>query len=431
MKDAAELGIPVHFFCGSIRSAEHPDTELGYHIAPQMIHFSKAGDDYMSATYKQWYGLRYLYTVYTDYDFFLIAGTDNYIECSKLLEELRGLDPTKPLYIGGHTGSQDIGYKLAFHFGGGGIILSKAALKELDIVNNVVSYIEEWAAKCKTLPNGSVLLPACDVALAFFAERVNLGFISKTGMYACNWMGKLEGCHCCHLNYPELITCHFMDENMYTYHSLKEKLKKEWYRNRIVIYYTLAKGVTTCLAPHIPTLYQLTADCTSVLQIRKNANFSCIPFIRALYENTENRRHEGILYTVDEKKPVNSPMPAPFPEAKICDPIMEMPALAKGLGVSYVVVYGDVNVVPTLVPSGTFDILFIETDDVASITGKLEKYAASTQRYIIVHSIGKNNHAIAKEMTSDYDSTNFVVSDSSVEDLTILKRVESTNTVAP
>lgn len=427
MKDAAALGIPVHFFCGSVRSDKHPTTEYDpvSKIVPRMIHFN-AGDDYKSATDKQWYGLAYLYSVYVKCDFYLIAGTDNYVECAKLLEELKELDASKPLYIGGHTGRQDVGYKLAFHFGGGGIILSRAALEKLDIVNRSGSYIKEWEEKCKSLPNGKELLPACDVALAFFSERVNLGFVSKTGMYACNWMGKLEGSHCCHLNYPELITCHFMDDNMYTYHLIKGEMKKEWYRNRIVMYYTLAKGVTNHLASHIPTLYQLSADCNKVLQFRRTADLSCVPFVRALYENKDG--NGGIIYTIDEEKPLKAPMTAPFPDIKVCDPITELPKVASGLGVSYVALYGNS---PDLVPEDKYDIMFIETELASTVNAKLEKHGPYITRYIIVHSIGKNTHAPTKEIVSNYacSSPNFVVAHPSCEDLTVLKRVESTSMV--
>ncbi len=92
--EAEKNGIQTYFFAGPTKYSGTKTTE-------RIIYFNSAGDDYVSASKKQWLGLKYLANG-VKADFYLIGGTDNYIWPQRLIKKLSIYDPKDKLYIGGH-----------------------------------------------------------------------------------------------------------------------------------------------------------------------------------------------------------------------------------------------------------------------------------------------------------------------------------------
>lgn len=178
--------------------------EPGVHGA-QFIHLHGVSNDYMSATYKQWHGLKYIYENY-DAKFVMCCGTDTYINIPKLLSLLKGFDYTQNLYIGGHGCRRVInGNIVYFHSGGPGFVLSRECLKKIYEIG-AVKYVNEFVAHwIEVAPQ---LIVACDVAMGYLAKIVQANTISLQGFYHCNYKG--YPCHINQFKYDDIISCHLM-----------------------------------------------------------------------------------------------------------------------------------------------------------------------------------------------------------------------------
>ena len=178
------------------------------------IHLENVENDYLSASYKQYGGLKYIYKNY-DFNYIFICGTDTYVltkNLTKYLEEDPRISPEKPLVIGGHGDNRQIcGDTLHFFSGGGGIILTKATMDiiypELDTMQ------EEWMWIC--FENGyHTYSPACDLSLCYFLKRRGITFVNvEHRFFNCNYLGYYFGVHdCCakYVNLETMISCHHM-----------------------------------------------------------------------------------------------------------------------------------------------------------------------------------------------------------------------------
>ena len=162
IKKAKERNIITLFFLGE------EQTDL---VGENYIYLKGVGNDYLSASYKQDLGLKYIYENYNDIEFVFVAGTDVYINIDNLLTNISSLNHEKNLYIGNLYCSprqrtvKDTDFY--FHDGGVGFILSKSLLHNLYprlqtmqniwydlIISDIPSYIY-----------------ACDVKIAYFIHN--------------------------------------------------------------------------------------------------------------------------------------------------------------------------------------------------------------------------------------------------------------------
>ena len=174
-------------------------------------------EDYLSAFNKQFYGLKYLYEKSVS-NFYFFIGTDTYFRVEKLLTYLNTLDSNKNLYIGGHGWiNNELGSHIYYHSGGCGFILSRALLEKL------VQYIDFIVSDWPKLVGNSHLLPACDLAIAYYFRSLDLlrETIICDNFYACNHKGKLKGSNCCkNIDWNKMLVCHFMElEDMREIHN--------------------------------------------------------------------------------------------------------------------------------------------------------------------------------------------------------------------
>ena len=197
-KDCKRCGVRYYYLCGESKS--------DLISLPEMVLLDGVGNDYLSATNKQWRGLEHILCE-EDPDFVCIATTDTFIHVDNLLTFLSKLSPDKPLYIGGHGDVRHVGGRsLYFHSGGGGFVLSRAALHALKPY--IPTAHEEWVKELNGSSN--ILIAACDVAIAMFANR--LGFEVMMGpFHYCNHRG--HPCHRGQIDLHESIGLHNMSRN--------------------------------------------------------------------------------------------------------------------------------------------------------------------------------------------------------------------------
>lgn len=197
---------------------EYPNIKLIYFlgeektdlIGEKYVNLPNVNNDYLSASYKQFLGLKYIYENYKT-KFVICIGTDTYINIKKLDLFLKNFDYNENLYIGGHGDKRNLGTsEVYFHSGGPGFIITKTCLEK--IYPKLKCFVDEWIELCKN-NNIQYLIPACDVAIAYL---VNLSEIScKTincgieSIFAhCNF----RGLPCCRniINIKNIISCHNM-----------------------------------------------------------------------------------------------------------------------------------------------------------------------------------------------------------------------------
>ena len=125
-------------------------------------------DDYLSASYKQFLGMKYIYENYKT-KFIICCGTDTYLNIPKLLLYINTFDYNDCLYIGGHGCNRQIGGKnYYFHSGGPGFIITYNCLKK--IYNLLDNLMEKWINICN-IDKMQRRIPSCDVAISYYLQQ--------------------------------------------------------------------------------------------------------------------------------------------------------------------------------------------------------------------------------------------------------------------
>jgi hypothetical protein len=189
--------VTVLFFLGG-----EPTEEFS---GPSYIYNKDLANDYMSASYKQYYGLKYIYENYTP-KFVFMAGSDTFINVPKLLKYLRILNHEEPLYIGGHGDRRRITDKdTYFHSGGAGFVITVPCLAKL--YPGLSTAVDRWIDICKEQKVG-YLSNACDVGISYFIGETDTIVIKKEGFFGCNY--KSSKCCKSKISPGSMITCHEM-----------------------------------------------------------------------------------------------------------------------------------------------------------------------------------------------------------------------------
>lgn len=170
-----------------------------------VIHLPGVKNDYMSASYKQFLGLKYIVDHWTP-DFIYCCGTDTYVNVPKLYQLLQLYNPDKALYIGGDGDVRDVANSsLYYHSGGAGFVLSRECLNRL--YTYFSSAVEYW----HTI-SPAYLHSACDVAIAYYCRLPSVCastiILPRTQFMACNYNG--YPCHIGKVDKTKLICCHYM-----------------------------------------------------------------------------------------------------------------------------------------------------------------------------------------------------------------------------
>lgn len=191
--------IKILYFLGEKKYEDYHDTNF--------IYLDGVSDDYMSASYKQNLGLKYIYENYKP-EFVLCCGSDTFINIPKLLTYLDEFNPCDNLYIGGHGCHRSIGIKTYYFHSGAGFILSNECLKHMyPFLNNLT---DDWKNICKN-NNVEYLTPACDVAISYYLQKnedVQIIKSNDSSFMNCNYKG--HPCHMSTIKINEIILCHNM-----------------------------------------------------------------------------------------------------------------------------------------------------------------------------------------------------------------------------
>jgi len=204
--------IKLLYFLGEEKINNFNDTEC-----IKYINLVGVKDDYLSASYKQFLGMKYIHENYKP-KFIVCVGTDTYLNIPKLLSYINTFDYNDSLYIGGHGCKRQIENKdYYFHSGGPGFIITYNILKNL---YDFLPYLmDHWIALC-IKNNTSCLIPACDVAISYYLQQTDMNvkiITNDISFFNCNYIG--WPCHINEINISNIISCHNMsidDFNKFT-----------------------------------------------------------------------------------------------------------------------------------------------------------------------------------------------------------------------
>lgn len=183
---ARKMNYKVLFFLGEEK------TDL---IGEDYIYLNGVQNDYLSASYKQNLGLKYIYENY-ECNYIYICGTDTYVVLDNLQVYLTNCNPKENISIGAGTTRKIEDRDSYYHSGGGGIVISYEALSEIYpfLKNMVIS----WGLVPKN--HGWDLSAASDVCLCYYLNKtLSHKFIKEDELFF-NWnyttlKRNIIGCH--------------------------------------------------------------------------------------------------------------------------------------------------------------------------------------------------------------------------------------------
>jgi hypothetical protein len=197
---AEKLGVRVLYFLGEVPS------DL---IGPQYIYLKNVKDDYMSASYKQNLGFKYIRENYDPY-FVFCCGGDTYVNIDRLLEVLSHFDYTEKLYIGGHSDFREVNHTPVVYHSGGGFVLSRGLLDKFLPIFDIMT--DNWVRICRST-YVDYLIPSSDVCIGYFAAINGSHIVHIDHMFlGCDY----KGTQCRNLSRPDLAkfgpsaTCHLI-----------------------------------------------------------------------------------------------------------------------------------------------------------------------------------------------------------------------------
>jgi hypothetical protein len=362
---AEKNGVKVLFFFGEEK------TDL---IGENYIYLPNVKNDHESASWKQYLGFKHIYENYNA-KFIFSCGTDTFINIEKILIYLDIFKYDKKLYIGGHISTRNVDNKcINYYSGGSGFIITNKILEELypqlDYMQN------QWRIICE---NNLIkyLIVACDVSIAYFLANINgVENITNNYFYPCNYLG--YPCHINRINIDNIITCHNMSlDDFDNFQKIVEnKISNDQFiaENKISNDQLIInnKYLSLCKTPsdineHLSTLYQLSTECNSVLELGVRGVVSSWSFINGLVSNLSNL-DKKLLFLND---------------IQTCD-ISELLECTKNLSIE--IKYQWINCLDLDFGDYKFDMVFIDTWHVyGQLKRELNKFSKITTKYIVMH----------------------------------------------
>lgn len=193
IKDCENFGVAYYFLGGY----------LPYDV-PNYINLPGVQEDYYSATWKQYHGLRYMLQN-CDSEFYMIIGTDTFLYIERLLDLLSHYNSTEHQFIGGYARDAEVrGIKVVWPSGGSGFILSK---KTTMLVEGMVDHIlEEWEKIA--VPDHK---PACDISISYYLHLKGIYLSAVSGFYPADYRGLVPGGqYQIPTDYVNAVSLHFM-----------------------------------------------------------------------------------------------------------------------------------------------------------------------------------------------------------------------------
>ena len=213
--DARALNYKVLFFLGEEK------TEL---VGEDYVYLAGVENDYLSASYKQSLGLKYIYENYKC-SFIFVCGTDTYVVMDILKNQIQMWDATENICIGGHGDMREVkGHGIYYH-SGAGFILSYKCLSLIYV--QLENMVETWF---QDIGNSGNLVTACDLALCYYLHQIGTRMIKRDDLFThCNHRG--WPCHPVDNYRDEIISCHCMSSSDFDEYTAL--LKIDIKRNRL------------------------------------------------------------------------------------------------------------------------------------------------------------------------------------------------------
>ncbi|QIN54567.1 putative Galactosyltransferase [Cedratvirus kamchatka] len=210
---------PVYFFCGK--------NQVELDNVPENVSFVHYNieDDLASATHKQWYGFRHMLKKHPQTDHFLLIGSDNYVFVERTIECLSRYSPEQKALIGGYAQCRTLERQVLFPSGGGGMVLTRAALLHLEPL--IEKYIYRWERRCRKYA-AMHMLSACDVSLGDACWHADIPVVIERHFYLCSWREKLNSTARFPVKVDQDKICvhHYLErEEMLFYHRYQEHAK--------------------------------------------------------------------------------------------------------------------------------------------------------------------------------------------------------------
>lgn len=214
VRDALDANCLVRFYVGDIPKDLDPGLQA---ICVDL----KQGDDYISATYKQFKGFEHMMETEDPCDFYFTCGTDTFVNIPNTITILDSFNHKDPLYIGGGEYEEPVdGIRYKYYSGGAGICLSYPALQQ--VMDQVPDFMPWWMVvglePVDGIDNGKpvkkIILGACDLQLGILCKRakiqhVSLGWQILVGDGTHNREGICK---------DEILSCHHMQhDDFYDY----------------------------------------------------------------------------------------------------------------------------------------------------------------------------------------------------------------------
>ena len=116
-KDAEERDAKVYFFGGYIAYTNADGSSY-----KNYINLPNVGENFGSAFYKQFLGLKWLYDN-SPSQWYHLVGTDTYVNIANLIKLIKNYKSTDDICLGGHGDERQIGLRrIYFHSGGSGFV---------------------------------------------------------------------------------------------------------------------------------------------------------------------------------------------------------------------------------------------------------------------------------------------------------------------
>jgi beta-1,4-mannosyl-glycoprotein beta-1,4-N-acetylglucosaminyltransferase len=347
------------------------------------VYLENVDNDYLSASYKQNLGLKYIYENF-NFNYVFICGTDTFINIPKIVDYVCSISDDK-LYIGPGGDYKYVENRNYFFQSGSGFILTKSCIQYLYPTLHEIT--EQWIDVCNK-SNVTHLIPGCDVAIGYYLQKDD--FIKEENILIdeelflihnfrgkCNYIDnnsltlKNEN----EVNINKIITCHFM--NLQDFDDFYDLLQKNNYfiepkhevhpkYNYICSKYKKLCTIQSDINEHLPTLYEYASKCESILELGVRGVISSWAFLNGLINNNKNKK-ELFLNDIES-----------------CH-INELLKYSKNTNV--VIEYEWIDDLKLEFDDNrTFDMVFIDTWHVyAQLKRELEKYSKITNKYIIMH----------------------------------------------
>jgi hypothetical protein len=216
VKDAIENGCLVRFYVDKIPEDVDPSLK-------NLCVDLEQGDDYISATFKQWRGFEHMVRECEPCSFYYTCGTDTFLNVKNALKELEAFDEDATLCIGGGYGEETVeGVPYKYFSGGGGIFLTRSALDK--ILEAVPDFMCWWMSSgdrvvdCihEGIPRRKSILGASDLQLGILCKQNDIVSVSLDPLKLVgDGTHNREG-----VDKQTLVSCHLMKhDDFYDYYS--------------------------------------------------------------------------------------------------------------------------------------------------------------------------------------------------------------------